>query len=270
MGIPVRRGRVFTSGDVAGAPRVTVISETAARRVWPNKDPIGQRVWFGGGSSFSSPDSSAEIVGIVGDVVYDPLDRQPNRASFYTPYAQFTYASRAVLLRTVANPLSVVPDVRKALASVDPDISMRDVQTLEDVASSSWARHRFDAVLFGAFGTAALGLAASGIFAVLAYAIADRTREFGIRLALGAQSSNVVRLVIREGLAFPAAGLVLGAAAALAATRVLQSSLYGISAAEPRVYVGTATLLLLVAIAACLVPAWRATRVDPMVALRAE
>jgi ABC-type antimicrobial peptide transport system permease subunit len=125
-------------------------------------------------------------------------------------------------------------------------------------------------LLFGGFGFAALLLAASGIFAVLAYAVANRTREFGIRIALGAKPSNVVRLVMREGLAFPAGGLILGAAASLAATRVLQSSLYEISPLEPRVFVGTATLLLIVAIAACLVPAWRATRVDPMVALRAE
>ena len=270
MGIPVRRGRVFTAGDVAGAPRVAVISETAARRFWPNQDPMGQRVWFGGGSSFNSPDSSAEIVGIVADVVYDPLDQRPNRASFYTPYAQFTYPSRAVFLRTAGSPLSVIPDVRKALASVDPDIAMRDVQPLEDVVNGSWARHRFDALLFGGFGFSALGLAASGIFAVLAYAIANRTREFGIRIALGAKPSNMVRLVMREGLAFPAAGLVLGVAASLAATRVLRSSLYEISPLEPRVFAGTVALLLLVAIAACLVPAWRATRVDPMVALRAE
>jgi len=270
MRIPLRRGRVFTSSDVAGAPRVTVISETAARKFWPNEDPIGQRVWFGGGSNFDRPDSSAEIIGIVGDVVYDPLDQRPNRSSFYTPYAQFTYASRVVFLRTSGSPLSVVPDVRKALATVDPDVSPRDVQTLDDVVSGSWARHRFDAMLFGGFGIVALLLAASGIFAVLAYAIANRTREFGIRIALGAKPSNVVRLVVREGLAFPSAGLIFGAAASLAATRVLRSSLYEISPLEPRVFVGTATLLMLVAIAACLVPAWRATRVDPMVALRAE
>jgi putative ABC transport system permease protein len=270
LGIPVLRGRVFTATDVAGAPRVTVISETAARRFWPEEDPLGKRVWFGGGSSFNSPDSSAEIVGIVGDVVYAPLDQRPNFASFYTPFAQFTYASRMVFLRTAGDPLSVVPDVRKAIAAVDPELAMRDVQPLTGIITGSWARHRFDATLFGGFGVTALLLAASGIFAVLSYAVARRTREFGIRIALGANPGRVLWHVLREGMAFPLAGLVVGVAASLAITRLLQSSLYEISPQEPRVFVGTAALLIVVAAAACLVPAWRATRADPMEALRAE
>jgi putative ABC transport system permease protein len=270
LGIPVRRGRVFGPGDVAGAPRVTVISETAARRFWPDEEPIGKRVWFGGGSSFSSPDSSAEIVGIVGDVMYEPLDRQPNKASFYTPYAQFTYASRMVFLRTAGDPLSLVPGVREALRGVDPDVAMRDVQTLDQVVSGSWARHRFEAIVFGGFGAAALLLAASGIFAVLAYAVADRTREFGVRIALGAGAADVMRLVLREGLAFPTAGMLLGMMASFAATGAMRSSLYEISPLEPRVYAETIGLLLIAAVAACLIPAWRAARADPMEAMRAE
>ena len=130
LGIPLRRGRVFSAADVAGAPRVTVISETAARRFWPDDDPIGKRVWFGGGSNFDSAERSAEIVGIVGDVVYQPLDREPNFSSFYTPYQQFTYASRMVFLKTAGEPLSLVPDVRRAIESVDPELALRDVQPL--------------------------------------------------------------------------------------------------------------------------------------------
>jgi putative ABC transport system permease protein len=270
LGISLLRGRSFTRADVAGAPRVTVISEGAARRFWPNEYPIGKRVWFGGGSSFNSPDSSAEIIGIVSDVVYAPLDREPNNASFYTPYMQFTYASRMVFLRTTRDPLSLVPEVRSVLRAIDPDLSMRDVQTLEQVVNGSWARHRFDAILFGGFGIVALLLAASGIFAVLAYAVGTRTREFGIRIALGARAAAVVGLVIREGMGFPLAGLVVGAAAAIGSTRVLASSLYEISPTEPGVFLGTAVLLLGVAVLACAVPAWRATRVDPMEALRAD
>lgn len=269
LGIPLQRGRAFTEADVAGAPRVTVISETAARRFWPGEDPLGKRVWFGSGS-FSSPDSSAEIVGIVADVVYAPLDQRPNLASFYTSYAQFTYASRMVLVRTVGDPLSVVPDVRMAIAAVDPELAMRDVQPLTDIISGSWARHRFDALLFGGFAVAALLLAASGVFVVLSYAVAARTREFGVRIALGANAGRVLWHVLREGMAFPIAGLVTGLAASIAVTRLLQSSLYEISAQEPRVLVGTALLLLVVAAAACLIPAWRATRVGPMEALRAD
>jgi putative ABC transport system permease protein len=270
LGIPVRRGRVFTETDFAGAPRVTVISETAARRFWPGEDPLGKRVWFGGGSNFNSPESSAEIVGVVGDVVYAPLDLRPNFASFYTPYAQFTYASRMVFARTSGDPMSAVPEIRRAIATMDPELAMQDVQPLTQIVSGSWARHRFDAFLFGGFGVAALLLAASGIFAVLSYAVASRTREFGVRIALGANPGRVLFHVLREGMAFPIAGLAIGIAASLAATRLLQASLYEISPQEPRVFAGTAALLVVVAAAACVVPAWRATRVDPMEALRAE
>jgi putative ABC transport system permease protein len=269
LGIPLRRGREFTTGDVAGGPLVTIISETAARTFWPNQDPIGQRVWFSSGTA-SSADSSAEVVGIVGDVQYQPLDQRPNRASFYTPFTQFTYPARMVFARTVGDPLSIVAGVRSALTRVDPDLAMRDVQTLDALVNGSWARNRFDALLFAGFGAAALLLAASGIFAVLAYAVANRTREFGIRIALGAAPGEVVRMVLGEGLAFPVAGLVLGAMLSVASTRVLRASLYEVSPLEPRIYVLTTVLLLGVAVLACMVPAWHATRTDPIKALRAE
>jgi len=270
LGIPVKRGRVFTAMDTAEAPRVTLISETAAKRFWPNQDPIGQRIWFGGGSNFDSPQRSAEIVGIVADVVYAPLDRRPNRASFYTPYTQFTYASRMVFVRTASDPMSVVSGVRRAIATVDPELAMRDVQPLTEVVTGSWSRHRFDALLFGGFGVLALLLSASGIFAVLSYAVQTRTREFGVRIALGADSARVLRDVLREGMAFPIVGVLVGVVAALSLTRVLQSTLYEVSPQEPRVFIGTAVLLLITAAAACVIPAWRATRTDPMEALRAE
>ena len=270
LGIPVNRGRVFTPSDVDGAPRVAVISETAARRFWPGQDPLGQRVWFGGGSNFNSLESSAEIVGIVGDVVYAPLDQRPNFASFYTPYAQFTYASRMVFVRTAGDPMQMVPAVRRAITTLDPELAMQDVQPLTRIVSGSWARHRFDAMLFSGFGVTALLLAASGIFAVLSYAVASRNREFGIRIALGANSRRVVWHVLREGMVFPAVGLAIGVAASFAVTRFLQASLYGVSPQEPRVFAGTAALLTMVAALACLIPAWRATRVDPIEALRSD
>jgi putative ABC transport system permease protein len=270
LGIPVRRGRVFTAGDTAASPRVAVISETAAERFWPGREPIGQRVWFGGGSNFNSPESSAEIVGVVGDVVYNPFDRAPNFASFYTPYTQFTYASRTVFLKTAGNPLSVVADVRTAIAAVDSEVAMQDIRPLADLVTGSWARQRFEAVLFGGFGLAGLLLAASGIFAVLAYAVETRTQEFGIRMALGANPGRIVTNVMREGLAFPVIGVLAGLAASAAFTRVLQSSLYEISPLEPRVLIGMAVLLLVVAALACLAPARRATTADPIEALRSE
>ncbi len=267
LGIPLRRGRGFTKADGAGAPGVAVISETAARRFWPDQDPIGKRVWFGG-SAFTSPDSAVEIVGIVGDVIYAPLDWNPNLASFYTPYAQFTYASRMVLVRTEADPMSYVTAMRRAVASVDPELALREVQPLTQIMRGSWARSRFDAILFGGFGLAALLLAASGIFAVLSYAVASRTREFGVRIALGAASGQVVRQVLQEGLWLPLLGMGAGAAAALGTARLLRWMLYGLAPGEPGIYVITATLLLFAAVVACLVPAWRATRISPMEALR--
>ena len=266
LGIPMLRGRGLTAGDVAGAPKVTVISATAARRFWPGRDPIGQRVWFTGNPAFGSPDSSAEVVGIVGDVMYDPLDRQPNRASFYTSYAQFTYASRMFFVK----PVRALAEVRKAVRSVDPDVALQDVRTLDEVAHGSWARTRFEAVLFGGFGAAALLLAASGIFAVLAFAVASRTREFGIRIALGADAFRVVRSALREGLLFPLVGMAVGVGAAVGVTRLLRASLYEVSPLEPRVFGVTLLLLLGAALLACLVPAWRATRADPLEAMRVE
>ena len=270
LGIRVRRGRVFTASDGPGAPRVTVISESAARQFWPGEDPIGQRVWFGGGSGFNSPETSAEVVGIVGDVVYAPLDQRANFASFYTPYAQFTYASRMVFVRSVAEPMTMVPAIRSAVTALDPELALQDVQPLERVVTGSWARHRFDAALFGGFGIAALLLAGSGVFAVLWYAVASRTREFGIRMALGANTARVIGHVLREGMVYPVVGLTFGLGAALAVTRLLQASLYGVSPQDPGVFLGTAVLLAVVAALACLVPAWRATRVDPSEALRSD
>lgn len=270
MGIPIVRGRVFTAADDADHPRVTVISETAAHRFWPNEDPIGARVWFGGGSNFDRPDSSALIVGIVGDVADEPLDGRVNRASFYTPYKQFTYATRAVFVRTTGDPAAIVPSVRTAVANVVPGLPLWDVQTMEQRVGGSWARHRFDALLFAAFGFAALLLAAVGTYAVVAYAVGRRTREMGIRLALGARSESVVRLVVREGLTFPLIGLGLGVAGSFSLTRVLSSQLYGVGATDLRVFGVTVALLVSVSALACIVPALRATRADPLEALRAE
>ena len=269
MGIPVRRGRGFTRGDGAESPRVTVISETAAERFWPDQNPIGQRVWFNG-SGYSSPDSSAEVIGIVGDVVYDPLDRRPNFASFYTPYTQFTYASRMVFVRATGDPMALVPAVRKAVASVDPELAIQEARPLGEVVEASWARSRFDALLFGGFGIAALLLAASGIFAVLSYVVASRTREFGVRIALGATGKRVMGDVLREGLVWPVAGLLVGVSASIGLTSLLRAALYETSPREPQVFLATGAVLLVVAAGACLLPAWRATRADAMESLRAE
>ena len=268
LGIPLITGRAFTAHDVAGQPRVVVISQSAARRFWRAESPIGQRVWFGGGSSFNSPQTSAEIVGIVGDVAYQPLDQHPFQADFYTPYMQFTYASRTVFVRTAGDPLAVTGAVRRAVHTVDRDAPLIDVQTMSAMIGKSWTRQRFDALLFGGFAVLALLLATTGIYAVVSYTINQRTREMGIRLALGATNFAVIRLVVREGMAFPLVGLVVGLGASVLLRSVIGASLYEVSPTDPRVLLQTAALLLLVSAIACLAPAVRAARVSPLVAMR--
>ena len=270
LGIRVTNGRAFTDGDIAGRPRVVIASESAVRKFWPGDDPIGKRVWFGSGGTWANADSSAEIVGVVNDVVDQSLDQKPNMVEFYTPYAQFTYAWRVYFVRTTGDPLAVFPAVRKAVARVEPDLALTEVMPLTDVIGGSWARHRFDALLFGVFSAVALVLASAGIFAVVAYSVSMRTREMGIRLALGAQPGQIVRLVVREGMMLPLLGLGAGVAAALAATRLMRASLYGITPTDPLVFATSVVVLVVVSAAACLVPARRATRVNPMDALRAE
>ncbi|MGQ0650056.1 MAG: ABC transporter permease [Gemmatimonadaceae bacterium] len=270
LGIPLIRGRSFTAQDIAGRPRVAIISESAARRFWPDDDPVGQRVWFGGGSSFDRPDSSAEIVGIVGDVMYEPLDVGPNRHSFYTPYAQFTYGWRMYFVRTTGEPSAFVGAIRNAVHGVDPDVPMTDIQTLQSRVGMSWARQRLDAWFFGVFAVLAVCIAVSGIYAVVSYAVSQRTREMGIRLALGSRPGAVLRLVVREGMMFPLVGLVVGTIGALAVGGALRASLYGVAPTDLRVLGATIGLLLLAALVACTVPARRATKVDPCDALRAE
>lgn len=270
LGMRVLEGRAFTDGDVAGRPRVVIASEAAERKFWPNESPLGKRVWFNSSGSWANADSSAEIVGVVNDVVHAPLDQQPNKVEFYTPYQQFTYSWRVFFVRTTGDPMATFPAVQKAIAIAEPDLALTDVMPLSDVIGGSWARHRFDAFLFGIFSVVALVLASAGIFAVVAYSVSMRTREMGIRLALGAQPREIVQLVVQEGMALPLVGLAVGVLAALAATRLLQSSLYDITPTDPVVFGVSVAALAAVSAAACLVPARRATRVNPMDALRAD
>ncbi len=269
LGIPLLKGRPFTEQDIAGRPRVTIISESAARAFWPGDNPIGQRVWFGG-SSYDRPDSSAEIVGIARDVMYEPLDVGPNRNSFYTPYMQFSYGWRIYFVRAVGNPVALVPGIRQAVHNVESDLALRDVQPLRELIGASWSRQRFDAWFFGGVAALALVLAASGIYSVVTYAVGRRTREMGIRLALGAQPRDIVWLVVRDGMVAPGIGLAVGTGAALGAARFLRASLYGVAPTDVRVMVMALALFLLMALIACAWPARRATAVDPCETLRAE
>lgn len=268
LGVPLLRGRTFDAGDRAGRHRVAIINQLAAERFFPNEDPIGQRVWFGGGSSFDRPDSAAEIVGIVGDVAYQSLDERPMQPDFYTPYAQFTYSARAVLVRSLGDPAALVPSIRAAVRRAEPSLALREVRTMEEQLSYSSAGRRFDTMLLTGFASIALLLAGMGIYAVVAHAVAQRTREVGIRIALGARPRDVVAMVIRDGMTIPIAGLATGVAGSLAMTRMIRSALYGVSATNPGVYVVLTALLAGCGVAACYFPARRAARVDPLVALK--
>jgi putative ABC transport system permease protein len=270
LGIPVRRGRVFTAGDRARRPRVAIVNATAARRFWPGEDPVSQRVWLDGGSSPSSPDSSAEIVGVVGDVPYQVGDDRRALPAVYTPYLQFTYAQRTVMVRTAGDPAAVARAVREAVRTVDPDLALYDMGPLTARLGDAWAKQRFATVVLGAFAAVALILAAVGVYGVVAQMVGERTREIGVRVALGAGPGDVVRLVVRQGMALPMLGIVVGGVASVVATQALRALLFGVSAGDPRVLVLAAGFLAAVALAATYLPARRAARVDPGIVLRGD
>jgi predicted permease len=268
--VPVLRGRVFDERDRAGSPRVAVINQTAATRFWPNEDPIGKRVWFGGGSNFDRPDSSAEIVGIVGDVAYQALDEHPFQADFYTPFTQFTYASRTVLVRTRLDPTTIVPDVRRAIQSVDRSLAMFEVRTMDEVMSASWARLTYQTKILSGFAIVALVLAATGIFAIVAHMIGTRRREIGVRMALGATPAQVL-MTVGEGGARPATiGLAAGIVVTLVAERALESAIYGVRSFGAQVIAAVAVTLAVVIALSAYLAARRALRVDPAESLRFE
>ena len=268
LGVPVLRGRAFTANDRAGSPRVAIISEAAVRRFWPNEDPIGKRVWFGGGSNFDRPDSSAEIVGIVGDVAYQPLDDHPFQPDFYTPYPQFTYATRTVLVRTRGAPSAVVPAVRRAVRNADPNLALFEVRTMEESMRDSWARLSYQMRLLGAFAAAAIVLAGTGIFAVIANAVGDRRREIGVRVALGATPTQIAAAVGRHGANPALIGVGAGLASAGVAGRLLASSLYGVRALDVGVLASVAATAAVVILLATYLAARRALSIEPVEAMR--
>jgi predicted permease len=268
LGVPLLRGRIFNAGDRAGSPRVAIISANAARRFWPGEEPMGQRVWFGGGSNFDRPDSSAEIVGIVGDVAYQPLTDHPFQPDFYTPYRQFTYSSRAVLVRTRGAPASAVEPIRRALGRVDPDLVPFDVRTLDEQIHMSWGRLAYQIRLFGAFAIAALLLAATGIFAMIAHSVGDRRPELGVRMALGASSMNVIAVVSRQGIAPALIGQGAGMIVAMLASRWLAASVYGVSRTEPGLVAAVLAVTILVSLVSAGLAARRALAIQPIEAMR--
>jgi putative ABC transport system permease protein len=266
LGIPLRRGRLFTERDVRDSPHVAVINETMARKIFPDEDPIGKRITFDGGGK--NPDWY-EIVGIVGDVKQYGLD-QATPMQTYEPYTQQTYSSMTLVARTAGDPAKLTAAIRNAVLQLDKEQPIANIRTLDEILSTSVAQQRFSTLLLGIFAAVAMLLAAVGIYGVLSYAVTQRTHEIGIRVALGAARSDVLRLVVGAGMRLTLLGVGAGLAAAFALTRLMSTLLFDVSATDPMTFGLIALLIVTVALLACWVPARRATKVDPMVALRIE
>ena len=265
MRIPLRRGRLFTAADRAGAEQVMVIGEQTARTLWPNEDPIGHHVRIGGASS----GPWRTIVGVVGDVRHQALAAPPT-LQMYTPTAQLTDSFLTVVIRSGVDPTSLAAVARQTIWSIGGDVPVYQVAALSDLVAKSVAPRRFVMILLEVFGAVALLMTAIGVYGVISYAVAERTREIGIRSALGATSRDIVRLIVGSGLSVVAAGLGVGVLVALAATQYLDASLYNVGARDPLTFVAVIVVLLTVALAAQTIPIARAMRIEPTVALRQE
>jgi putative ABC transport system permease protein len=265
MGIPLLSGRTFEDRDVATAPPVAIVSASMARRYWPGQDPIGKRLRF---------DDDADnpwftVIGLVGDVRQLGLSREAPTLLFL-PYEQFALPFTSVAVRSALSQDAVTTLLKSQLASIDPDLPFSDMKSLQSAVDSNVDQPRFRVTLIGTFAVFALVLAAVGVYGLISFTVTQRTREIGIRVALGAAPRQVTASVIREGITLALAGIGVGLAGAFAAARALSAFLFGVGASDPLTFTGVALLMLLVAVAASYIPARRALRIDPVVALRAE
>jgi putative ABC transport system permease protein len=268
MGIPLRRGRSFTEADDSASKKVTVINEAAARRYWPGQDPIGQRI------SLGAPADWMEIVGIVGNVRYSGLDAEPE-AEAYIPHRQVFVSmgagfarSMTVVVRTTSDASSMAATLRAAVHGIDPLQPIGVLRSMDDMIAASVAPQRLNLVLVTTFAIVAVILTAAGLYGVMSYLVAQRTREIGVRMALGASRRQVLMLVLRQAGMMTIVGIAIGVAGALVTTRSMASLLFGVSAADPTIYLAVSLLLALIALIAVAVPSSRATQVDPLAALR--
>ena len=273
MGIDLVRGRLFSNEDRKDTPPVALIDEVFARQYFPNEDPIGKRF------KLNTPDAdNREIIGVVRHVEHSNLEgRTANVAEFYfnfdqTPLATLPRYVRRVnlLVRTTVEPLGLAGPVRNQISAIDKDQAVFNVRSMEQALAESVAARRFSMILLAVFALLALTLAAVGIYGVISYSVAQRTREVGIRMALGAKTIDVLKLVIRDGLKLVLIGVAIGLAGALLLTRLMTTLLFGVTATDAVTYVTVALTLIIVALLACCIPARRATKVDPLIALRFE
>ena len=263
-GIPLLRGRWFTDDDRADSPAVAIINQAMAEQYFPDEDPIGQGIHVTNG-----PETFRDSVGIVGNTKQYGLAAEAP-VQTYEPWAREPFAGVLLVVRATGDPAALASAVRAAVAAVDPNQPISSIQTVERVVSDSVARERFSAILLGVFAAVALVLAVIGIYGVMASTVAQRTHEMGIRMALGAEATDVRRLVVRQGMRLALAGIGVGLLASFLATRALSSLLFGVSATDPTTFVVTPLLLAGAALVATYVPAHRATQVDPLLALRHE
>jgi putative ABC transport system permease protein len=269
MGIPLVRGREFTSQDVRGGVGAVIINQTLAGRYWSGQDPIGQRISSVGVSVDDDEPLVWQIVGVVGDVKQFALDHQAD-PELYMPHNQMSWGWGHFVIRTSGNPLMLAEAVRGQIHDIDKDQPIYQIRTLGEMISGSIARPKSYMFLLALFAAAGLVLSVTGVYGVMSYVVALHTREIGIRMALGARSRDIVTMVTRQGMGFTLAGVAVGLIASLAVTRLLSSLLFGVSPTDPLIFVGISLLLSGTALAASLIPARRAARVDPMVALRYE
>jgi putative ABC transport system permease protein len=269
MGIPILKGRDFEDRDEHKSTPVVIVTDTFARQFFPAEDPIGKRIKPGMSSWEGEKSTMREIIGVVADVRNRALNTEPKPA-YYLPQSQVPFNQLIVVMKTGANPDSFLQSATREVRSMDPELPVFGVKTMDDYISGSVAAPRFNTTLLSIFAAVALVLTVIGLYGVMSYSVAQRTNEIGIRMALGAQTRDVLKLIVKQGLRLVLIGLGLGMAGALALTRLLSSLLFGVGTKDPTTFVAIAALLALVALLACYVPAWRATKVDPLVALRYE
>jgi putative ABC transport system permease protein len=267
VGIRLVRGRLLTDEDQEGAPLAVLVSTTAAERWWPNQDPIGRHVKVPGFDV--SPQPWRTVVGVVQDVKQAGLDA-PHTMQIYLPHAQYRVGDLTLVVRAKSNPLDLAPLVQGQVRELDPDQGVSNVATMDQVMSDSVASRRFSTTLLGALAGLGLLLASVGVYGVISYGVSQRTREIGIRMALGARRKDVLSLVVAQGMKLLLLGVAAGAVAAFVLTPVMSSLLFGISPTDPVTFAGSVIFLALVALLACYIPARRAAKVEPMVALRYE
>jgi predicted permease len=261
MRVPVRSGRDFTSADNSQAPKVVIVNETFARQFWPNQNPLGKHIIVGRGPVAS------EVIGMAADIKNKGIE-QDTQPQLYLSFSQLPWGNMNLLVRTAVPPQNMTSAVRAQIAAVDPEQPVTKVQTVDDLVENSRAQPRFTMMLLSVFSAAALLLAVIGIYGVLSYSVAQRRQEFGIRLALGAERTDILRLVVRQGLILSITGIGLGLIVALFLTQLMSSMLYKVGTRDLTTFALTPLVFLGIALLACYLPARRATKVNPIEALR--